>query len=162
MQCVITICAQELCRLSAIGHNWLLKKDMNMLKRLFYVGLGISIIVVKKSLSYLTAKQHEYEETTLAVDVGDEPKGDDILAQAVAAVGEATPADQPSQATDDLTQIKGIGPTYAKRLQAAGIDTYAALASTAPDQLRSISQATGQAANTEFWIEQAEELAGQA
>lgn len=134
-----------------------------MLKRLFYVGLGISIIVVKKSLSYISAKQHEHQEATAATGETSAPaKAEDIMAQATAAVEEAAPASTPPRAADDLTQIKGIGPTYAKRLKAAGILTFRALASTPPDQLRSISQATGQAANTEHWIEQAAELAGQA
>ena len=31
---------------------------------------------------------------------------------------------------DDLTSVRGIGPTYAARLQAAGITTYGGLAST--------------------------------
>ncbi|MEZ4518422.1 MAG: hypothetical protein R3C44_16910 [Chloroflexota bacterium] len=38
--------------------------------------------------------------------------------------------------TDNLEQILGIGPTYAQRLNAAGIYTYADLAAQTPDHVR--------------------------
>jgi len=62
---------------------------------------------------------------------------------------------------DDLTLIRGIGPTYAKRLYAAGIHTFADLAQLTPAALKAIA-APGQSGNfinAEAWIAQAQALA---
>ncbi|MDP2644997.1 MAG: hypothetical protein Q8P24_08665 [Desulfobacterales bacterium] len=60
---------------------------------------------------------------------------------------------------DDLTQIDGIGVGMSKRLNDAGIFTFAKLASSTIEELR---QALGEAAklahNPEIWIKQAREL----
>lgn len=58
---------------------------------------------------------------------------------------------------DDLTQIDGIGPTYAHRLSAGGVDTFAQLAVLSPEQIREIAQATPQADPT-AWIAEAQSL----
>ncbi|MCA9868519.1 MAG: hypothetical protein KC410_18675 [Anaerolineales bacterium] len=63
-----------------------------------------------------------------------------------------------ASAPDDLTEIKGIGPTFAKRLTAAGITTYAAVAASTPDYLREVTQAPPMAEPDE-WIAQASVLA---
>lgn len=58
---------------------------------------------------------------------------------------------------DDLQAIEGIGPTYAERLSAAGIRTYAELAALSPAELMKISKVrseTGAAA----WIAAAKAL----
>ena len=60
---------------------------------------------------------------------------------------------------DDLTQISGIGPTFARRLQAAGITTFAKMAALSPDYLREVSQAATWQADPEEWIAQANALA---
>ncbi|HFE66421.1 MAG TPA: DUF4332 domain-containing protein, partial [Chloroflexi bacterium] len=39
---------------------------------------------------------------------------------------------------DDLTQVKGIGPTYARRLQEAGIESFAQLTAVPPQDLAQI------------------------
>lgn len=52
---------------------------------------------------------------------------------------EKKPAGAPPE-PDDLTRIKGIGPTYAARLQAAGISTFQQLSKTSPDRLREITK----------------------
>lgn len=46
----------------------------------------------------------------------------------------------PPQA-DDLRRIEGIGPTYAARLEGAGVTTFAALAALSPERLLQITQA---------------------
>lgn len=62
---------------------------------------------------------------------------------------------------DDLTQIRGVGATYAGRLYAAGITTYAALAQLTPAEIKAIV-APGRSGNfidAEAWIAQALSLA---
>lgn len=60
---------------------------------------------------------------------------------------------------DDLTAIRGIGPVYARRLQDAGIATFAALAAQEPEKIGQIVQIkTWQAASPAEWIAQAKEL----
>lgn len=69
----------------------------------------------------------------------------------------APTAEKKTAAKDDLTAIKGIGPTFAKRLADAGIITFADLAKVSPDHLREVTQATA-VANPEEWIAQAREM----
>jgi large subunit ribosomal protein L21 len=59
-----------------------------------------------------------------------------------------------AKAKDDLTEIKGIGPTFAGRLAEAGITTFADLAKASPDHLREVTNATA-VASPEEWIEEA-------
>lgn len=61
-------------------------------------------------------------------------------------------------AGDDLTVIKGIGPTYAKRLRDAGLMTYSDIANASPEQLRDITRAAG--ADPSDWITAARSLNG--
>ncbi|MEZ4734842.1 MAG: phospholipase D-like domain-containing protein [Caldilineaceae bacterium] len=72
----------------------------------------------------------------------------------------ATPPPATPTAHDDLTKIRGIGPTYAGRLYAAGITTYAALAQLTPTAIKAIV-APGRAGNfidAVSWIAQAQAL----
>ncbi len=62
--------------------------------------------------------------------------------------------------TQDLQQIKGIGPKYARKLSDAGITTLEQLAASTPEQLQAIIQVRG-LANYEDWIRQARELTSQ-
>jgi predicted flap endonuclease-1-like 5' DNA nuclease len=55
---------------------------------------------------------------------------------------------------DDLTQIDGIGPTFASRLYDAEINTFAQLAAMSPDQVQEITNATGQGSPA-AWIAEA-------
>lgn len=64
---------------------------------------------------------------------------------------------KPAAAKDDLTEIKGIGPVFARRLTDVGITTFADLAQASPDHLREVTQATA-VANPEEWIAQAREM----
>lgn len=61
---------------------------------------------------------------------------------------------------DDLEQILGIGPTYARRLQEAGIHTYRDLAQQTPDHLREITgMSLKRTAEAAEWIGDARRLA---
>ena len=55
-------------------------------------------------------------------------------------------------APDDLTQIKGIGPAFARRLAEAGYTTYADIAAASPEALREATHAPA-IANPEEWID---------
>jgi WS/DGAT/MGAT family acyltransferase len=67
---------------------------------------------------------------------------------------EARPVARPSG--DELSRIKGIGPTFAGRLRAAGIDTRAALAACTVEQLSEIVQAPDwRRPDYQSWIDQA-------
>lgn len=57
---------------------------------------------------------------------------------------------------DDLTAIKGIGPTFAKRLNEAGYSSYADIAMASADALREATHAPA-VANPDEWIEAARE-----
>jgi len=57
----------------------------------------------------------------------------------------AAPATQPA-AADNLTKIEGIGPKIAEHLNAAGVTTFTALASTSADKIRTWPQQAGLAA----------------
>jgi len=63
-----------------------------------------------------------------------------------------------SAKSDDLTAIKGIGPTFARRLTDAGFTSFAALAGATPDRLREVTKAPPMA-SPDDWIAQARQLA---
>jgi len=58
---------------------------------------------------------------------------------------------------DELRAIKGIGPVFAKRLNEAGIVTFADVAAASADQLREVTHATA-VANPEEWIAEARSM----
>jgi 1,4-alpha-glucan branching enzyme len=61
---------------------------------------------------------------------------------------------------DDLQEIRGVGPVFARRLYAAGVLTYADLAGLSPDRLREIVQAQNwQKIDPEAWIATAKVMA---
>lgn len=60
---------------------------------------------------------------------------------------------------DDLTSIAGIGPTYAAKLQHAGIESFSQLAATSPDQLAELlAMPDWRRPDFESWLEQAAAL----
>jgi large subunit ribosomal protein L21 len=62
---------------------------------------------------------------------------------------------------DDLRKIKGIGPAIEKKLNNAGIQTFAALAQLSVEQLEGILGNTRRLAQEEDLIKQAKKLARQ-
>lgn len=65
-----------------------------------------------------------------------------------------------SRRRDNLTLIGGLGPKYAAALQAAGIDSFAALAAATPEEVAAIaSQAGLRSGNFGAWIEEAAQRA---
>jgi len=60
---------------------------------------------------------------------------------------------------DDLTRINGVGPVYARQLQAGGIVTFAQLAALTPEQLDDIIDAPDwREPDYQSWIHQARNL----
>jgi predicted flap endonuclease-1-like 5' DNA nuclease len=66
------------------------------------------------------------------------------------------PAPRPTADPDDLTQIKGIGPVFAARLNKAGIFTYAQLAAQTAEKVQFITQVTRW--DPAVWIAEAKKL----
>lgn len=58
---------------------------------------------------------------------------------------------------DDLTEILGIGPVYAARLNAAGIHSFSQLARQTPERLHEIIGPRAALAHAEEWVSQAKE-----
>lgn len=93
-------------------------------------------------------------EVQLPVEAGSEADVTAVAEEIEEAVEEAV-AELAEAAAQDLTEIKGIGPTYARRLHAVGIMTYADVANADPEYLREVTRATGAQADPEAWIAEA-------
>lgn len=87
-------------------------------------------------------------KTTIVEDVGDAIRTE--IEEAVKNVDFA--------ASYDLEDVEGIGPTYAERLQSAGIDSVSKLAVSDEAQVAEVTNATEELAWN--WIDRARELAG--
>ncbi|WP_417719196.1 50S ribosomal protein L21 [Salipiger sp.] len=70
----------------------------------------------------------------------------------VAAGAASAPKAAPAAAGDDLTQITGVGPAAAKKLNEAGITTFAQLAAVDPETFEAVKVKPE-------WVEQAQTLA---
>jgi len=77
-------------------------------------------------------------------------------AAAPTAAASAAPA-SPAGGSDDLTQIKGIGPKFAQTLKDHGITTYAKLANLTPSEIEALEEKLGFSGRfeRENWVEQA-------
>ena len=86
--------------------------------------------------------------------------GAGVTALRAADVAVEPPAVVAVEVPDDFSLIKGIGPKYALLLKQAGINTYAELAATDPEQLRTITNPPAwQRADYDAWRTQARDLA---
>jgi diacylglycerol O-acyltransferase len=83
---------------------------------------------------------------------------DEVVEQAPAAPVFPPPASEAVRLNgDDLTRLVGVGPAFAARLAAGGIDSFAALAASTPDTLAAIIQAPDwRRPDYASWIEQAQ------
>lgn len=84
-----------------------------------------------------------------------------VLAGLVSLVFERLGVSQPAAKTepDDLTLINGVGPTFAQRLNEAGIYSFAALAAADPDYIREVTKVASWQADPVDWIATAKKLA---
>ena len=70
----------------------------------------------------------------------------------------ADPASADAAEKDNLESIIGIGPAYARRLNEAGINSFANLADAAPSRVAEIIGPRARTADIESWIAQAQGL----
>ncbi|WP_321499994.1 50S ribosomal protein L21 [Breoghania sp.] len=132
------------------------------------------IIVFKKKRrqNYRRKKGHRQEVTLVRItDIltgGAKPK-------AAKKAAKAAPAEKASETTaasaaqaeaasggDDLKKLSGLGPAIEKKLNAAGITTYAQIASMTAEDVARVEEEAGIKGRFERdnWVEQAKELAG--
>ena len=107
--------------------------------------------------------KHVNVPQTVAVGAGLAFQSNDVQdAPADGPVVVANDTTQPivNASVDDLTLIRGIGPVYAQRLNAAGIQNFSQLAELAPEQISAIviQGNIDHRIDTRDWIGQAQEL----
>ena len=100
----------------------------------------------------------EPEGPTTTPEATDEPPAADAGDEG-ADTDDATTGAEPEEASADgrsVEEIKGIGPTYAERLEAAGIGTVADLAAADPAEVAEAAQAGENRAGD--WVERAQDV----
>lgn len=82
--------------------------------------------------------------------------------KAEAKAEEAPAAAAASEGADDLKKLDGLGPAAVKKLNEAGITTFAQIAAMTADDIARVEEETGLKGKFERgnWVEQAKELAG--
>lgn len=108
--------------------------------------------LIRRRRTGKTAPDSRYQASESIPVTDDRPAEAPLRAAASPQVPTAAKA-----AADDLTAIKGIGPVFAKRLNEAGIVTFADVAAASADQLREVTHATA-VANPEEWIAEARSM----
>jgi len=97
------------------------------------------------------------------VAVAEAPEKEKPAAKAEKAKPKAAEVETDTAEADDLKKIEGIGPKLEEVFNAAGINTYADLASASLEKLNKILEEAGSryaSKDPAPWIEQAKELAG--
>ena len=125
-----------------------------MLKKLFYFGLGLADLLYENFDELVCAGEERYNKLLGAK----QPIEETVAVQTVVAM-EPVEVVLEGAGPDDLTKIKGIGPTFAKRLQEAGITTYQALASLTADQIKEVTRVADWQGDPEQWIVAAKAMA---
>ena len=127
-------------------------------------GRGDKIIVFKKKRrqNYRRKKGHKQDLTTIKiVDIAGKG-GTKTAAKKKAAPKKAAPAKaaESAEAGDDLTQISGVGPALVKKLNGAGITTFAQIAAWTEDDVKKFDEELSFKGRIERedWINQAKEL----
>jgi predicted flap endonuclease-1-like 5' DNA nuclease len=121
-----------------------------MLKKIFYFGIGLTSFFFEYFERLARTGEEKYNELVSA----DHPEEQIIAVETGIAVEADTQVAKTAVETrkpDDLTAINGIGPTFASRLQAAGITTYEALAALSEDQIREITHVAEWQADPQEW-----------
>lgn len=118
-------------------------------KTIYYLGLGLAALLVVDRL-----RRRKQTDAETAGPVVDEPAAPVEVEERFRATPPAT-----TSAGDDLTQIKGVGPTYARRLKEAGLTSYADIAAASVEKLREATGTVGRATvDPTDWIAQARSM----
>ncbi len=129
----------------------------------YLVGIGAAALALDAGRRWVTKRRQEAEQgiapnTGIPVTSSKPVKAAPVAPSPAASTPVTrTPKKDPAK-SDDLTTIKGIGPTFARRLVDAGFTSFAALAGATPDHLREVTKASPMA-NPDDWIAQARQLA---
>ena len=129
-----------------------------MLKKIFYFGLGLASLLYEHFDDLARSGENRYNQFVRV----NHPLDETIELETDVSEAEHNQAPSKSQVvqkTDDLTKINGIGPTFASRLQKAGITTYRALAGLTVEQVQEITGAADWQADPGEWIMAAETMA---
>ncbi len=122
-----------------------------MLKKIFYFGLGLAGLLYENFDELVRAGEERYKELLDAeLPIEEIIEIETVVSVETVAEGVADLTDYAG--ADDLTVINGIGPTFAKRLQEAGITTYQALARLTGEQIKEITRAAEWQADPNEWI----------
>ena len=122
-------------------------------KILFWIGLLVAGTVV---FSWLRRRLAEADTDRRLRSDGDQARP----RQGSVAPGKKASENAPAGEPDDLQEISGIGPTFSRRLQTAGVHTFADLAALSPEEAREKAGAQVWQADTANWVAQAREKAG--
>ncbi|MDJ0933310.1 50S ribosomal protein L21 [Breoghania sp.] len=120
------------------------------------------VVIFKKRRrqNYRRTKGHRREVTLVRIsDIltgGAKPKAKKLVKTEAAAAAEV------AGGADDLKKLTGLGPAIEKKLNAAGVTTYAQIASMTADDVARVEEEAGLKGRFERdnWVEQAKELAG--
>ena len=152
MQCVIN--TQKSCFMGFARSD--LRMEAGMLKKLFYLGLGLSEFIYENFEKL--AKTGEVRLAEIKEAKSEQDVAIPVQTESEEFVEPGSSVTVSSKA-DDLTTINGIGPTFAQRLKDAGVTTYSQLASMSPEQLKEITHAADWQADPNDWILQAKAVA---
>jgi hypothetical protein len=131
--------------------------EEHMLKKFFYFGLGLASLLHENFEELVRAGEKRYYEL-LDADLPIEETVEIETVVSIETVTEVVDDVTDNAGADDLTAINGIGPTFAKRLQEAGITTYQALAKLTEEQIKEITRVAEWQADPHEWIAAAEAM----
>lgn len=122
-------------------------------------GRDRKIIIFKKRRRQNSRRRNGHRQAFTTVKITDILTGGAKPAKKAAAKkAEAAPA---AEGSDDLKKLQGLGPAIEKKLNAAGVSTYAQIAAFSAEDIARVEEEAGLKGRFERdnWVEQAKELA---